>query len=104
MRVGVEFGDEEVMRAENKKSQVKRKRLMQLVNAGRTKKGNVIQKWYHNKLKEDTWICAKCIKNLAYHDKGSAGNVTGILHLGNVTLNVPSDLKCNIISATQIGI
>lgn len=37
MCVGIEFGDEEVMRAESKKTQIKReklKRLMQLVNCG----------------------------------------------------------------------
>ena len=40
-----------------------------------TNKGRVYAKWYRNPLKEDTWICAKCIKNLTYHNALPAKHV-----------------------------
>jgi DNA mismatch endonuclease (patch repair protein) len=65
----------------------------------RTEKGKIYPKWYHNPLKEDTWICAKCIKNLAYHNKLPAKHVRTAIRIDAITKR--TCYKCGGNTTTQ---
>jgi hypothetical protein len=50
----------------------------------RTKKGKIYPKWYNNPLKEDTWICGKCFKNLSYNNALPEGEVSRSVHIKRI--------------------
>ncbi|HEY7569887.1 MAG TPA: DUF559 domain-containing protein [Nitrososphaeraceae archaeon] len=64
-----------------------------------TKKGLTYSKWYRNPFKEYTWICGKCIKNLAYHDMLPAKHVRRSIRID--TIRKRRCYKCGGSTNTQ---